>query len=51
MLTHNKRLVTITLDIMCYDDLKLEDINWREVLDLEPNEDIHCRIKEFELDW
>ncbi len=30
-----KRLVRVTLDIMCYDDLDLEDINWREVLQLE----------------
>jgi len=34
MLTH-KRLVTVTLDIMCYDDLPLEDVNWREVLELD----------------
>ena len=48
---HNKRLVTVTLDIMCYDDLHLEDVNWREVLELEPNEDIHCRIDELDIDW
>ena len=51
MLTHNKRLVTITLDIMCYDDLHPEDVNWREVLDLEPGEEFQCRIKEHEMDW
>jgi hypothetical protein len=50
MLTQ-KRLVTVTLDIMCYDDLDLDNINWREVLDLEPGEDLHCRVKEFDLDW
>ena len=46
-----KRLVTITLDIMCYDDLDLDDINWREILDLEPAEDVHCKIQEHDLDW
>ncbi len=43
-----KRIVQVTLDIMCYDDLDLENINWREVLDLEPGEDLHCRIQEFD---
>ena len=46
-----KRLFTVTLDIMCYEDLELDDINWREVLDLEPGEDIDCSIKEFEPMW
>ncbi len=43
-----KRIVQVTLDIMCYDDLDLDNINWRELLDLEPGEDIHCRVKEFD---
>ena len=47
---HTKRLVRVTLDIMCYDDLDLEDINWRRVLELEPNEDIDVSIKEIDLD-
>ena len=51
MYTHNTRLVTITLDVMCYDDLHPEDVNWREVLDLEPGEDVHVRVKEFDIDW
>ena len=46
-----KRLVTVTLDIMCYDDLDLDHINWREILDLEPGEDVHCRIQEHDIDW
>ena len=45
-----KRIVQVTLDIMCYDDLDLEDINWRRVLELEPNEDIDVSIKEIDLD-
>ena len=50
MLTQ-KRLVTVTLDIMCYDDLDLDKINWRDVLDLEPNEDVHCKIQDHDIDW
>ena len=45
--TH-KRLVRVTLDIECYDDLDLDDINLHELLQLEPGEDIHCRVKEFD---
>ena len=42
-----KRLVRVTLDIMCYDDLDLEDINWREVLQLEGGEEVECSIKDY----
>ena len=48
MPTAQKRLVRVTLDLMCYDDLDLDDINWRELLDLEPNEDLHVNIKEYD---
>jgi len=43
-----KRIVQVTLDIMCYDDLDLDDIDWCELLQLEPGEDVHCRVKEFD---
>ncbi len=43
-----KRHVRVTLDIIAYDDLDLDAINWRELLQLEPGEDIHCRVKEFD---
>jgi hypothetical protein len=46
-----KRIVQVTLDIMCYDDLYLDDINWRELLQLEPGEDVHCKVQEFDIDW
>ena len=46
-----KRIVTVTLDIECYDDLDVEDINWRELLKLEPGEDVHCKVKEFDPTW
>lgn len=47
MLTQ-KRLVQITLDIECYDDLDLEDLDWKELLDLQGDESVHVRIKEFD---
>lgn len=43
-----KRLVRVTLDIECYDDLDLEDIDWREALQLEGSERVDCTIKEFD---
>ena len=43
-----KRIVQVTLDIMCYDDLDLDAIDWREILQLEPGEDVHYRVKEFD---
>ena len=43
-----KQRVRVILDIECYDDLELEDINWREVLQLEGDEEVHSTIKEFD---
>jgi len=43
-----KRLVRVTLDIMCYDDLDLETTAWKDLLDLEGDEDVHATIKELE---
>lgn len=52
MPTINKRLVQVTLDIMCYDDLDVENIDWREVLELEGDEEVHSSIRDFsELYW
>jgi hypothetical protein len=48
MPTMQKRQVRVTLDIIAYDDLDLEDFNWREILDLEGDEDVHCTIREFD---
>ena len=47
MLTQ-KRLVRVTLDITCYDDLDVEDIKWRELLELEGNEDVEVSIRDFD---
>jgi hypothetical protein len=43
-----KRLVRVTLDIECYDDLDLDAINWTEVLGLEGDESVDPTIKEFD---
>lgn len=41
-------MVQVTLDIMCYDDLDIENMNWKELLDLEGDEDVHASIKEYD---
>jgi len=52
MPTTQKRLVQVTLDIMCYDDLDLENVDWRELLQLEGDEDIHVSTRDFsDLTW
>ena len=45
MYTH-KRTVCVTLDIECYADLYLEDLDWKSLLDLEGDENVHVSIKE-----
>ena len=42
----HKRIVSVTLDIECYDDLELEDIDWRDVLDLQGDENVDVSIRE-----
>ncbi len=41
-----KRLVRVTLDIECYDDLDIENMNWKELLELEGGEEVHSSIKD-----
>jgi len=43
-----KRRVRVTLDIECYDDLNLEDLDWKEILELEGDEEVHSSVKEFD---
>lgn len=43
-----KRLVRVTLDIMCYDDLDIENIDWKDLLDLEGDEEVHSSIKDYD---
>jgi len=46
-----KRTVCVTLDIECYEDLDLEDIDWKDLLGLEGDEDVHCTIRDLEPLW
>ena len=48
MLTAQKRQVRVTLDIIAYDDLDVEDINWREILELQGDEEVYTTIKEID---
>ena len=43
-----KRLVRVTLDIECYDDLDVENIDWKELLELEGDEEVYSSVKEFD---
>ena len=42
-----KRLVRITLDVECYDDLDLDSLDWKDLLDLEGDESVDVSIKDF----
>jgi len=42
-----KRLVRVTLDIECYDDLDVEDIDWKEILDLQGDEEVYSTVKDY----
>lgn len=48
MQTAQKRQVRVMLDITCYDDLELESLNWREILDLQGDEDVDISIKDYD---
>lgn len=43
-----KRTVRITLDITCYDDLDVETLDWKDLLSLEGDEDVHVNIKDLD---
>ena len=44
-----KRLVQVTLDIICYDDLDVENMDWKELLELEGDEEVtYCTVKEYD---
>lgn len=42
-----KRLVRITLDVECYDDLNLEELDWQDLLELEGDETVDVTIKDY----
>jgi hypothetical protein len=43
-----KRLVRVTLDIMCYDDLDVEHMDWKEMLELQGDEEVYSTVKDFD---
>jgi len=43
-----KRQVRVTLDIKCYDDLDLQDLDWKDLLQLEGDEEVYANVKEFD---
>ena len=43
-----KRHIRVTLDIIAYDDLDVDDINWSDIIDLQGDEEVHSSIKEFD---
>lgn len=47
MIAH-KRMIRVNLDIMCYDDLDIDNINWRELLELEGDEEVYSNIEELD---
>lgn len=47
MITHAKRLVRVTLDIECYEDLDLDNIEWSDVLGLEGDEVVDVSVKDY----
>ena len=46
-----KRTVRVTLDVECYNDLTLEDLDWKDLLELEGDENVYATIKEIEPFW
>ena len=42
----HKRVYTVTLDIECWDDLKLDSIDWAKRVGLFPDEYIHSSVQE-----
>ena len=51
MFAPSKQRVRITLDLECYDDLTLEDLDWKDLLQLEGDEDVFVTIKENDPVW
>ena len=45
----HKCVYTVTLDIECWDDLKLDKIDWAKRVGLFPDEYIHSSVQEHQL--
>jgi hypothetical protein len=48
MIAQKKRL-RIILDLECYDDLDLENLDWKDILALEGDENVYVSIKDLEV--
>ena len=46
-----KSKVRVTLDVDCYDDLYLQEVDWKDLLQLEGDEDVDVQIKDIEPVW
>ncbi len=46
-----KRKVRVTLDVDCYDDLYLQEVDWKDLLQLEGDENVDVDIKDIEPVW
>ena len=44
-----KRTYTVTLDIDCWDDLKVDKIDWAKAINLFPDEFIHSSVQELDM--
>ena len=42
----HKRVYTVTLDIECWDDLKVDSIDWAKAINLFPDEYIHSSVQD-----
>jgi len=42
----HKRIVSVTLEIECYEDLDLKSYDWNEVLGLEGDENVQVSMEE-----
>ena len=43
-----KRRVVVTLDIDCYDDLDVEDFDWKNILGLEGDEQVYIGVRDYD---
>ena len=46
-----KRIVSVTLDIECYEDLDLKSYDWKEVLGLEGDENVQVSMEELDSNY
>ncbi len=43
-----KKTISVTLDIECYDDLNVEELDWKMLLGLEGDEKVNIFVSEFD---